>query len=110
VLEPGIYMKDWNDPEKGRQVGWGTYDNVLDTIETALTPGPYLLGERFSAADVAFGAVLSVAMFNKRVEERPALKAYNDRLAARPAYKRAAEENWPAAEIAKLQQQQSQQQ
>ena len=109
VLEPAIHMKDWADPEKGRGTGWGTYDNVLDVIERALTPGPYLLGERFTAADIAFGAVFTVAMFNKRLPERPAFTAYNERLTARPACKRALEENWPAAELAKLQQQQTQQ-
>jgi glutathione S-transferase len=54
-----------------------------------------LLGEAFSAADVTVGAVLSVAMFNGRVPDRPILAAYNERLAARPAYKRAAEATWP---------------
>jgi glutathione S-transferase len=106
VLEPGIYMKDWPDPDKGRGVGWGTYDTVMDVIERALAPGPYLLGERFTAADVAFGAVFTVAMFNKRLPERPAFVAYNDRLSARPACQRAQTENWPPDEIAKLQQQQ----
>jgi glutathione S-transferase len=109
VLEPGVHMKDWDDPEKGRGVGWGAYDTMLDVIEQALTPGPYLLGERFTAADVAFGAVFAVAMFNKRLPARPTFAAYNDRLAARPACKRAMDENWPAAELAKLQQQPSQQ-
>jgi glutathione S-transferase len=70
--------------------------------EQALTPGPYLLGGRFTAADVAFGAVLSVAMFNKRVPDRPAFQTYNERISERPAYKRAAEETWPPTELAKL--------
>jgi glutathione S-transferase len=75
----------------------------MDVIEAALTPGPYLLGERFTAADVAFGAVFTVAMFNKRLPERPAFTAYNERLTARPACQRAMAENWPADERAKLQ-------
>jgi len=103
VLEPAVHMKDWDDPENGRGVGWGTYATMLDVIEQALRPGPYLLGERFSAADVAFGAVFAVAMFNKRLPERPAFVAYNERLQERPACQRAQAENWPAAELAKLQ-------
>jgi len=29
-------------------LGYGSYERVLDTIEQALKPGPWLLGERFS--------------------------------------------------------------
>lgn len=104
VLEPATIMKDWNDPADGRHVGWGTYASVMDVVEQALTPGPYLLGDRFTAADVAFGAVFTVAAFNKRIPDRAAFAAYNDRLTARPACKHAMEENWPAAELGKLQQ------
>jgi glutathione S-transferase len=102
VLEPAIYMKDWADPEEGRGVGWGRCETAIIVTEQALTPGPYLLGERFTAADVAFGAVLSVAMFNKRLPDRPAFQAYNELVTKRPAYKRATEENWPPADLAKL--------
>jgi glutathione S-transferase len=102
VLEPAIRMKDVADPDKGRGVGWGTYETAVSVAEQALTPGPYLLGERFTAADVAFGAVLAVAMFNKGVPDRPAFRAHNERITQRPAYGRAAAENWPSAEIAKL--------
>ena len=109
VLEPGIWLGKNDDPDAGRSVGWGRYETVMDVAEQALTPGPYLLGERFTAADVAFGAVLSVAMFNKRVEERPAFLAYIEKLNARAANQRAGAENWPPEELARLQQQQGQQ-
>jgi glutathione S-transferase len=93
VLEPAVYLRDQGLDPKG--VGWGDYETALKALETALTPGPWLLGERFSAADVALGAVVSVAMFNRRLPEHPAIVAYNDRLSARPAYQRAAAANWP---------------
>ncbi len=63
-----------------------------------MTPGPWLLGDQFSAADVALGAVMSVALFDQRIPEIPAIAAYNDRLSQRPAYQRAAEANWPPAQ------------
>jgi glutathione S-transferase len=93
VLEPAIYLR--NDGLDPVGVGWGDYDTALNALETALSPGPWLLGDQFSAADVTIGAVLSVAMFNGRVPDRPVLEAYNARLSERPAYKRAAEANWP---------------
>jgi glutathione S-transferase len=93
VLEPAIYMREQGvDPSA---VGWGDYDTALGALESALSPGPWLLGEAFSAADVTMGAVLSVAMFNGRVPDRPVLEAYNARLSARPAYQAAAEATWP---------------
>lgn len=93
VLEPAIYLRDLGPEPAG--VGWGDYDRALNALETGLAEGPWLLGGMFSAADVALGAVLSVALFNKRIADRPVLAAYDSRLSARPAYKRAAEANWP---------------
>ena len=68
---------------------------MLGTLEQALTPGPWLLGERFSAADVVLGGVFAIAYFNKRIPARAVFDAYNARLGERPAFKRAAERNWP---------------
>jgi glutathione S-transferase len=52
--------------------------------------GPWLLGETFSAADVAMGSMLNFAvrMF-KMVPSRPSFEAYVDRCVARPAFQRA---------------------
>ncbi|HEX7945645.1 MAG TPA: glutathione S-transferase family protein [Phenylobacterium sp.] len=95
VLEPAIYLREEKlDP---RGVGWADYDTALNALETGLAQGPWLLGDMFSAADVALGSILSVALYNKRVTNRPVLEAYDRRLAARPAYKRALDANWPPA-------------
>ena len=72
-------------------VGWGSYDDVIAALKTALAGGPYLLGERFTAADVYIGSELRFAtMFGA-----PDLKGerifddYVARLSARPAFQRA---------------------
>jgi glutathione S-transferase len=54
-----------------------------------------VLGETFTAADVTLGAALTVGLFTQQIEPDPALSAYNDRLAARPAYQAARDANWP---------------
>ena len=36
--------------------GYGCYADVMNALETALGAGDYLLGDRFSAADVYLGA------------------------------------------------------
>ena len=42
--------------DKAMQAGYGRFEDAVDTLETALVPGPYILGERFSAADVYVGS------------------------------------------------------
>jgi glutathione S-transferase len=78
-------------PEKSRMLGWGSYDDVMNAIELAVSQGDYLLGDRFSAADVYFGSHVIWGMAFGGIEKRPALEAYAARLQARPASKRAAE-------------------
>ena len=78
-------------PENVAMSPYGAYDAVIDLVETQLTPGPWLLGDRFTAADVIWGAALRWTMFFKIVPERPSLRSYVDRFKARPAVIRALE-------------------
>ena len=70
--------------------GWGEAQRVFDVLDVALDKGPWILGENFSAADIAIGSALnfSVRMF-KMVPSRPTFEAYIDRCTARPAFQRA---------------------
>jgi glutathione S-transferase len=70
--------------------GWGEAQRPFDVLDAALSKGPWLLGENFSAADVAMGSMLNFAvrMF-KMVPQRPSFDAYIDRCVARPAFQRA---------------------
>lgn len=70
-------------------VGWGDADTVLDVLTRALTPGPFLLGDRFTAADVVIGSGIRWALTIKAIPERPEFLAYASRLAGRPALQRA---------------------
>ena len=97
VLEPVIGLPRSDDPALASRSGWGDFDSAMNALEQALTPGPYVLGERFSAADVALGAVVSFALFQKRMPERPRFAAYNARIGARPACQAAAKATWPNA-------------
>lgn len=72
--------------------GWGDFDRVCDVLDTALAEGPWLLGEQFTAADVAIGTDLRFGMdVFKIIEARPNFRAYVDRCTARPAFSRALE-------------------
>jgi glutathione S-transferase len=74
-------------------LGYGSYDDTVATLEKALTPGPYILGPQFSAADVYVGSQIGFGMMMKALEPRPAFKDYLDRLQERPAYKRFVEKS-----------------
>lgn len=96
VFEPAVYLADQPDDDasvSGR--GWGRRETVLGIIDDLLAPGPWILGDRFSTADVVLGSQVSVALFNGRIPKTPALEAYDSRIAARPAYQAAAAANWP---------------
>lgn len=89
-IEPAYLTKSANITVSSAQAGFGEFDRVFDVLEAAVEPGPWLLGERFSAADVLIGADLHFGMdIFKMVPERPALRAYVDRCLARPAFQRA---------------------
>ena len=69
---------------------YGTYDTMLQTLWNQLGDGPYLLGERFTAADVLWGMALRWTTMFKLVPETPASMAYIERVTSRPAALRAA--------------------
>jgi len=68
--------------------GWGEAQRVFDVLDVALAKGPWILGDDFSAADIAIGSALnfSVRLF-KMVPSRPSFDAYIARCMARsPAW------------------------
>ena len=89
-IEPAFTQKFTNIELPTTAAGWGDFTRVFDALETALKPGPWILGETFSAADVMIGCDLlfGVERF-KIVEPRPVFAAYLERCHARPALQRA---------------------
>ena len=77
-------------PEKSGFVGYGSYDQAMDALEqAAASASPWLLGERFSAADVYVGSQVDFGLAFKSIPERPAFTAWAGRLRAREGYQRA---------------------
>lgn len=89
VIEPGSMARMGKWEFKPGAAGWGDYDAMLSTMESALAKGPFLLGERFTMVDAIFGATLRYMLRFKMVEPRPVFEAYAARLAERPALVRA---------------------
>ena len=89
-LEPAIVDRMLQrEPGPPRALGYGDFDTTMEVVARAVTPGPYLLGERFSAADVLIGSALRWGMMVASVPQRPEFAAYVERLTARPALQRA---------------------
>jgi glutathione S-transferase len=78
-------------PDKTGMAGWGTMDDVVAALESALAAGPYLCGERFTAADVYLGAGIGWTTQFGILPKRPAFEAYVTRISARPSAIRAKE-------------------
>ena len=81
-------------------VGYGSFRDVMDTLETAVGAHTYIAGETFTAADVYVGAQIGWGLQFGSIEKRPAFEQYFERLATRQAYQRASEkDNAAAAEL-----------
>ena len=77
--------------DKKMMAGYGSFEEAIDTLETALGAGPYICGDQFTAADVYVGAQIGWGMMFGLIDTRPAFADYVGRLQARPAAVRARE-------------------
>jgi glutathione S-transferase len=88
-FEPAVvdrYLK--REPASLNDTPYASYESLIDMLEKALTPGPYLLGERFTAADLLWGMALRWTTMFGLVEERPAFKAYIERIGSRESIRK----------------------
>lgn len=76
-------------PEKAMKVGYGRYENVINTLEGVLSKGPYLCGAQFTAADLYLAAYLDWSMPTGAVEKLPVFERYTRAIVQRPSYLRA---------------------
>jgi glutathione S-transferase len=90
-IEPAMVQVATKIEMSSVSAGWSDAQRVFDVLDAALTKGPWLLGETFSAADIAIGSGLNFAVrLFKMVPSRPSFDRYIDACAARPAFQRAA--------------------
>jgi glutathione S-transferase len=94
-LEPAVIDRMLSRPAVSRPaaLSYGSYEDTVATLEKALTQGPYLLGERFSAADLFVSAQLGFGIMVKALESRPVFEGYLARVQQRPAWRRFMEKN-----------------
>ncbi|HEX3664384.1 MAG TPA: glutathione S-transferase family protein [Rhizomicrobium sp.] len=77
--------------ERKPMAGYGSYEEVLDALEAALSRADYLAGDSFTAADLYVGSHFGFGMQFGTIERRPAFEKYWERISNRPAAIRARE-------------------
>ncbi len=91
VIEPAMVDKFKNiDPDPLRN-GWGSFGSMIATLDAAVSRGPWLLGERFTAADVLVGSSAHfLDAFGMLPEGAAGISAYAGRCRERPSFQKAA--------------------
>ena len=88
-FEPAVIDRSTQkDPAPLSMSPYADFDTMFKTLTGQLAKGPYLLGERFSAADVLWGGALTWTTMFKLVPELPVITSYVQRAGARPAVAR----------------------
>jgi glutathione S-transferase len=93
VIEPGLMARMQKWEFRASNAGWGDYDAMVASVDQAVSQGDFLLGDMFSMADVVFGGTLRYVSMFKLLDPSPKVKAYLERLNARPALQRADAKN-----------------
>lgn len=95
VLDPAIAVRASNLDRPLRHTTWDSAEDAVNILSEALDGHAWLLGNQFTAADVAIGSVITMAQFNDLLPESQVLDDYGKRLQERPAFKQAERLTWP---------------
>ncbi len=75
--------------ERRGMVGYGSPEEVVNALELAVSQHDYIVGGRFTAADLYVGSQIGWGMMFGSIERRPAFERYWERIGNRPAAVRA---------------------
>ena len=89
VTEPAFGEKIFKCDVPSRSVAWGSFADMERTLAAGVSPGPWLLGERFTVADIVVGASARFGVMFGAFEKEGPIADYVSRLTAREAFKRA---------------------
>ncbi|HIV72519.1 MAG TPA: glutathione S-transferase family protein [Candidatus Aquabacterium excrementipullorum] len=89
-FEPAVVDRaQKREPTPPSTCPYGDFDTMLRTLTDQLARGPYILGDKFTAADMLWGSALRwTTMFNL-VPESPLIKDYIERVCSRPSFAQA---------------------
>lgn len=88
-FEPALidkFMK--HEPAPVTQSPYADFESMLGALEAQISKGPYLLGERMTAADILWGIAFSWTMMFGLVPKKDVFVRYAERITSRPAFQR----------------------
>jgi glutathione S-transferase len=89
VLEPAFMSKFMNVDVPRGTAGWVPVEEAMATVIKALVPGPFILGEHFSAADILYGTTFALFAQSPLMPKSSVIEDYVQRIVTRPAFARA---------------------
>jgi glutathione S-transferase len=97
TIEPALvlYLEHHARLPEGERVPWiaeqmrARLRDVYAAVQTSLGDREFLVGDRFTAADLMMGSVLGWARISGTLEDHPVLAAYAKRMVSRDAARRA---------------------
>lgn len=89
VMEPAYAERFLKIEPRPSNYAWGSFDQMLAVVTAGVEKGPFLLGERFSAADVLIAATLRFGILFGILPKEGPLAEYVGRVTARDGFKRA---------------------
>lgn len=72
--------------DKKGMVGYGCFEDMIDGAEALLGDGPYVCGEKFTAADVYFGSQIAWGLQFNLLPKRKSFEKYVELIISRSAY------------------------
>jgi glutathione S-transferase len=89
VIEPALGEKFFKWEVPSRSVAWGSFAQMHETLTAGVKDSEWLLGDRFSAADVVVGSGARFGVMFGAFEKDGPIADYVARLSAREAFVRA---------------------
>ena len=89
VIEPAMVEKFADLEVQPLRYGHGSFDQMIETLENGISAGPWIMGDRFTAADVLLGSSTHFLETFGVLPGASPLKAYAERCRARPAFQAA---------------------
>jgi glutathione S-transferase len=94
VLEPAFMSKLMNTAVPRGTAGWVPAQEAMDFVINTLVSNRYLVGGKFSAADVLYGSTFARFSTSPLLPQTRVIDDYVKRCTERPAYARPGKGRW----------------
>ncbi|MBW8640082.1 glutathione S-transferase family protein [Hoeflea sp. WL0058] len=93
-FEPALIDKSMGrEPPPASRSAYGSFETVIDAIQSNLSAQAFMAGDRFTAADLLWGGALRLMTGFGLVPRTPVFDAYIEKTTSRPSFRKVAEED-----------------